>query len=399
MKKGKKLLALIVGVVMIATMAITFAACGNSASTTRADVFWYRYGDAFLTTVREGDNGLTKLLGDFDRVVDHDSDNKQATQTDQVKEAIAAGTNLLIVNIVDSADNTAAQSIVDMAKDAGLPIIFFNREVADSIVNSYDKCMFIGTKPEEAGIMEGQLIAQFLLKDENQTAGNSNYANASGVIKYAILRGGLDNPEAQYRSLYSIRTAQALITAAGKTWTLTNAYVSGNGWTTPGAAWLNNAKDAEEKALSDADKAIMGGYIYGTDEWDGEIAAAEFKKAFASAADAQNKDKLGIIVGNNDGMALGVIEYLKNDLNLNKTATGAIPVFGVDATADALTAMKAGSMVGTILQSNVNYAKLIARFAYISVGNFKSSLKVAVAYTQDSGIAKVRMPYEIVDKA
>ena len=68
------------------------------------------------------------------------------------------GATCLIVNIVETGSDDAAQGIVDKAKAADIPVIFFNREVSDAVVNSYEKCAFVGTDAAEAGHMQGQMI-------------------------------------------------------------------------------------------------------------------------------------------------------------------------------------------------------------------------------------------------
>ena len=66
----------------------------------------------------------------------YDAANIQGTQIDQINTAITNGANLLIVNIVETSSPDAAQKAVEAAQGAGIPIIFFNREVADEVVNS-----------------------------------------------------------------------------------------------------------------------------------------------------------------------------------------------------------------------------------------------------------------------
>lgn len=62
---------------------------------------------------------------------------------------------MLIVNVVDTGSNDAAQNIVNLAKAANIPVVFFNRSVDESVVSSYDKCVFVGTDYEMAGHMQG----------------------------------------------------------------------------------------------------------------------------------------------------------------------------------------------------------------------------------------------------
>ena len=44
------------------------------------------------------------------------------------------------------------RNVVDQAKAAGIPLLFFNRSVSEDVVQSYDKCCFVGTNYEQAGI-------------------------------------------------------------------------------------------------------------------------------------------------------------------------------------------------------------------------------------------------------
>lgn len=367
----------------------------------RVDILWWDYSYMFSAALR-ADSSFAELLGGFSRIVNHDAQSSQSRLTSQVNTAITAGTDLLIVNIAYIMD-TSYEQIVSAAKNADIPIVFFSEfsEVPDGIVKSYDKCTFIGVKPEDAGIMQGTLIANFLLRPENINDGDtSKYAGSDGKsIKYAILRGDLDNIHSQYRTLYSIRTAQKIITDTGKDWVLINAGAdcTGNiGWTTTDD-FLLNIKDASGAALSVADQAIMSPCIYGGKDWAGK-AAYEFAAAFPNA-DSVTKDKLGIIVGNNDIMALGVIKYLQNSLYLNTSAANTIPVFGIDATLEAVNAISEGSMAGSILLPVANYVKILAKFAYLAIGDTINADKITADFTKINGVEKILAPYIIVDNA
>ena len=171
----KKVLAIL----LAACLALSLAACGGSGSSApvstapdtsgsapasapaAADgsiaVFYYTYSDTYISTVRTAlDAELDKLGVEYQ---DYDSNSQQNTQTEQVDTAITKGATCLIVNIVETGSDDAAQGIVDKAKAADIPVIFFNREVSDAVVNSYEKCAFIGTDAAEAGHMQGQMIA------------------------------------------------------------------------------------------------------------------------------------------------------------------------------------------------------------------------------------------------
>ena len=86
----------------------------------------------------------------------------QTTQTEQVSTAIAKGTSLLVVNLVDSGSDDAAKNIIELAKAQNIPVIFFNRSVSEEVVSAYDKAVFVGTDYEMAGHMQGEMIGEYL---------------------------------------------------------------------------------------------------------------------------------------------------------------------------------------------------------------------------------------------
>ncbi len=78
----------------------------------------------------------------------YDANGNQTTQTEQVTTALAKVQSFLVVNVVDTGSNDAAQNIINQAKERNVPVIFFNRSVEESVVSSYDKCVFVGTDYE-----------------------------------------------------------------------------------------------------------------------------------------------------------------------------------------------------------------------------------------------------------
>lgn len=107
MKKMKKLLALLLAVVMV----VGFAACSSKkdgGGTTKAassakgeiSVFYYTFSDAYISTVR---SSMDKILKDGGYTYnDYDANGNQTTQTEQVQTALAKGSSMLIVNVVDT---------------------------------------------------------------------------------------------------------------------------------------------------------------------------------------------------------------------------------------------------------------------------------------------------------
>ncbi|MEX2996853.1 substrate-binding domain-containing protein, partial [[Clostridium] scindens] len=70
-----------------------------------------------------------------------DAKNSQSSQNDQVDDFIRKGYDAICVNMVD---RTVAAVIVDKAKEAGIPIIFFNREPVEEDMAIWNQTYYVG---------------------------------------------------------------------------------------------------------------------------------------------------------------------------------------------------------------------------------------------------------------
>lgn len=364
---NKKILAMLLALVMI------LAACGGSpepaptdettdtgedtrtpASDLNVGVFYYDYSDVYISTVRAE---LDKLLdAEGINYTNYDAANTQPTQTDQVTSAITAGTNLLVVNVVETSSADAAQGIADQAKLADIPVIFFNREVADEVIQSYDKAAFIGTNAPEAGHMQGEMIGEYLLANYDAVD-----LNGDGIISYVMFKGQEGNAEAEARTQFAVEDADKLLTEGGKN--ALEFYDS------------NNA----QKYLVDTAGA-----------WSAQ-ASQDYMQTILSTYSEANNNMVELVIANNDGMAEGAIAALQN-AGYNREGATVIPVFGVDATETAVAKIDAGEMIGSIKQDNVGMAETIN--ALIKNVNSGSELMANTeSYNVDEGVAKIRVPY------
>ena len=97
----------------------------------------YKYDDTYISTVKQA---LVKEADGKAELLLNDGKGDQGTQNDQIDLLIQKGVDVLLVNIVDVG---AAQTIVNKAKSADIPIVFFNREPAEEVLKSYDKARFV----------------------------------------------------------------------------------------------------------------------------------------------------------------------------------------------------------------------------------------------------------------
>jgi methyl-galactoside transport system substrate-binding protein len=306
------------------------------------------------------------------RITHHDSGNDQSRQTQMIQTAITQGTNLLIVNIVTTGSEDTAMNIVNLARNANIPIIFFNREVSDNVIRAYNRAAFVGTDADEAGYMQGEAIAKFLLRPENWTGNRSNFdLNGDGVINYIMFRGEHGNPEAFGRTKYSIEEA--------------NKQLAGRLRLAP--------SPANQTSTQYENDGISNFFLYGN--WSAAEAANLMRTALT--AHSLTNGSIELIAANNDDQALGAIEAMnERGFNTGRAGAGYIPVFGVDATTVAVEAIRANRMTATVLQDAVGMASTILALAQ-NVANGQDVFANTARYNVDRGVNKIRVPYAIVE--
>ncbi len=361
----KRFLALMLAILSV----FLLAACGQTAEKKPADggkvpetsgtadvaVFYYNFADPYISTVRANMDELLTAKGiSFQN---YDGNTVQATQTDQINTAITNGAKLLIVNIVDSASD-AAKKATEAAETAGIPIIFFNREVTDDVINGYDKSVFVGTDPAEAGHMQGKMIGQFV--DENF---DKIDLNGDGVITYVMFKGQEGNPEAEFRTQYGVEDADAYLKEKGR------------------------------EALVFYDERQKSGYLVDPDgAWSAKAATDHMNNVLAEYT-MDNKNMVELVIANNDAMAEGAIAALQQQGFNNGGDTITIPVFGVDAMDSAKQKIQEGVMTGTIMQDAKGMAEAIMLIAENALAG-NELLAGTEGLIVDEKCAKVRIPYQ-----
>lgn len=341
------------------TTVATEAEVKEEKAALKVGVFYYNYADTFISSVRAAVDEQFKAAGlDFQNF---DGANNQTTQSEQVETALAQGFNLLLVNIVNTKSEDAALEVVKKAKEHGAQVIFFNREVTDkTVLDGEGKVAFVGTDAPEAGHLQGKMIGDYVL--ENFDAID---LNKDGKISYMMLMGELGNAEAIARTEFGVKDADAVLTAAGK----------------PALEFYDEKNTDKYKV--DPDGA-----------WSAKAANEIMTTAFAEYNEANN-NMIELVIANNDGMAMGAIEAL-GTLGFNTGDDKFIPVFGVDATAEAVAAIQAKKMVGTVKQS----ADGMASSLMILVQNANDGKALMDGVREklivDQNVDKIRVPYEVV---
>jgi len=292
-------------------LGLLLAGCSSSGPAQTEDskdkpfigVAIYKFDDTFMTGVR---NAISQAAEGKAQVEIVDSQNSQPTQNDKVDLFITKKANALAINPVD---RTAAGVIIDKAKTANIPVVFFNREPLPEDMQKWDKVYYVGAKAEESGTISGQLMVDYFKAHPEADK------NHDGVMQYVMLKGEPGHQDAELRTKFSIQAVQD--------------------------AGIKVEKLAEDTAM-----------------WD-RVKGQEKMAAFLAA----HGDKIEAIFANNDDMALGAIEALKAKGYFKGGKF--IPVVGVDATAPALKALEEGTLLGTVLNDAVNQGKATFNIAHI----------------------------------
>ncbi|MEI8132323.1 MAG: galactose ABC transporter substrate-binding protein [Leptolinea sp.] len=298
------------------------AAPAAPAGKLTAGVAIYKFDDTFMTAVRNAISEDAKSLGVDINLTD--SQNAQATQNDQVDLFVSKKVNAMAINPVDL---TAAGTILDKAKAAGIPIVFFNRQPLEADMAKWDKVYYVGAVAKQSGEMEGKLLVDYWKAHPEADK------NKDGVMQYIMLTGEPGHQDAILRTKWSVDT----ITAAG----------------------IKVEKLAEDTAMWDRPKA--------------QDKMAAFISKFG--------DKIEAVITNNDDMGLGAIGALKaaGYFGADKKF---MPVVGVDATSAGVAALKDGTMLGTVLNDAVNQGKATMNLtAVLAAGQVPTDANVGYKIT------------------
>jgi len=290
----------------------------------------YRYDDVFMGFVRKD---IEKYSKNKVNIFLRDSQNSQATQNDVIDIMIEKGFNVLAVNLVNP---RVAKGVIDKAKKQNIPIVFFNKEPSKNDMYSYNKAWYVGTKSEESGVLQGKIIYESIID-------NPKYdKNKDGKIQYVMIKGEPNHPDAIGRSLNSIK------------------YLKDNN--------IGLELLAEGEAF-----------------WDEENANIMMHKYLRKYG-----DKIEYIISNNDSMAIGALNAIR-DYGYNKGDTNKfIPIVGVDGIPSVIDEISEGYIVGTVLQSPKKQAQAIIDIvSTLSKGGNPLELKNIVF--EDSKY--VRIPY------
>ena len=282
------------------------AAATTDVADKKVGISIYKFDDNFMTLYRtELVRYLTEDLGfKAENVVVQDGKGDQAEQTNQIQNFIASGVDVMILNLVQA---SSAPQVTDMCKDAGIPVVYINREpdtaeeerwASDSISATY-----VGADARQSGTYQGEEILE---------TANKGDINGDGKVSYIMIQGDPENVDAQYRTEFSV------------------------------------------KALTDAGMEVEE-LLKQRGDWDQA-------RAQQIAQDALNQygDKIEVIFCNNDAMALGALQAIEA---AGRKVNEDIYLVGVDALTEAVQNVIDGKQTGTVFNNHFAQAQAASDIA------------------------------------
>ena len=269
----------------------------------RIGVLLYRGDDTFISTLRGAIEEQAKeyeLQSGIKVTLDiMDAKGSQLTQDSQADRLISLECDALCVNMVD---RSAASGVIDKAMEAGIPIVFFNREPVEEDMNRWDKLYYVGADPRESAVLQGQILVNAY--QENPRTLDEN---GDGLVSYVLLEGESSHQDSLVRTEQSIQT-------------------------------LKDGGVPIER--------ITGGIA----NWERSQASALMEQWLS-----EYPGEIELVIANNDDMALGAIDAMER----NGVLTGTIQVVGIDGTPAGLEAIRAGKLLGTVESDRQAYAEAI----------------------------------------
>ncbi len=270
------------------------AASGDFADK-KVGVCIYQFSDNFMTLFRtELENYLVSLGFSKDNITIVDGANDQATQTGQIDNFISQGVDVLIINPVNS---SSAETITDKVVEAGIPLVYINREPDESEEKRWAdnnwNVTYVGCDARQSGTFQGELISDLGLETIDK--------NGNGKVDYIMIQGDPENVDAQFRTEFSV------------------------------------------KALEDAGFEV--------NELFNQVGNWQQDQAQSLVANAlgQFGDDVEVVFCNNDAMALGALQAIEA---AGRTVGEDIFLVGVDALSEALENVISGKMTGTVFNDH-----------------------------------------------
>src|SRR5580704_10332419 len=149
-----------------------------------------KFDDNFLTVLRNGMSDYAKTQPGVTLQIE-DAKDDVSKQLSQVQNFIANGVTAIIVNPVDT---SATAAITKDAADAGVPLVYVNREPAD-VEKLGPKAAFVASNEAESGTLETKEICKLLGGKGNILVIEGQLSNQAAVQRTKDIHEVISTPE------------------------------------------------------------------------------------------------------------------------------------------------------------------------------------------------------------
>ena len=346
-------------IILALTLSLSLAACSTASEASEpaeagaetavesseaedinATVIWRAFDDQYQSGFRiimqnEADK-TTGIVLDM-----QDGENDVTKTTNKLEAALTKGADTVAIC---APDQESTYSLMEKCKAEDVPVVFFNMMPTDETMEGYDKIWYVGAEAKESGVMCAQALINYW--DANTEIADKN---GDGVLQLVVLQGEIGNNDVILRTAAYEETLQ------------------------------EQGIDYEIVAMDTAN-------------WD-KGQALDKMSAWITA---YGIDGIEGVLCNNDSMAMGAVQAALNNNYNTGDPEKFIPIVGIDATVEALEAMKDGSLLGTVLNDRKNQSiAVINTLKAVTSGQEITSDVVGVESTIDGKY--IWIPYAIVD--
>ena len=306
MKRG---LAVLLGAALLLGTGACAGTGRDEDTTLRVGVAVYKGTDTYISNMTQAMElsaaAWEETSGGRVQVVVADAQENQNTQNEQIDRFLSLGYDVLCVNLVDRTD---AARVIGKAREADVPVVFFNREPVQEDLESWEKVYYVGSDARQSAQLQAQIVLELWESDPAALD-----KNGDGVLQYAMLEGESRHQDAMIRTEVSVQT-------------------------------LRNAGVPLERVES------------GIADWERSQADALTESWFLAGADIE------LILCNNDDMALGAADAVERlGLDLGN-------IVGIDGTPQGLEAVEEGRLLGTVVMDYAAHGETIFQLARTLAG-------------------------------
>jgi inositol transport system substrate-binding protein len=214
-----------------------------------------KFDDNFLTVLRNGMSDYAKTQPGLTLQIE-DAKDDVSKQLSQIQNFIANKVDAIIVNPVDT---SATPAMTKLAADAGIPLVYVNREPADA-ASFGPKTAFVGSNEADSGTLETQAICKLLGGKGDILVIEGELSNQAAVQRTKDVHEVIATPACSGMKIIAEQTAS---------WDRTKAQNLMTNWLSKGLKYDAVVSNNDEMAVGaiqamkaaglDTKKAIVGG--------------------------------------------------------------------------------------------------------------------------------------------